>query len=272
MFINYLIGRRVSFRETFRMAKYIFTKDFKNYVKVLGFIFLPINLLTAVVNMFIMDIQSGYDLTVVLQNPEKLSTFLSSAEYALINRYNFIIMIIELFFVPLATIAISKLVYNYCYGKTEENFKDLLVDTISRGSTLIFATIIYIIMILVGTMFLIIPGIILAGFLVFYVQCIAFKDDGAFKCIKSSFKMVGKRWFSISLRMVGFYFINVCITYAVSIVLGFMATNLFTTTLIATIASIGQVIYAICAALVFINIETGGYAIKRTKESNEIDI
>jgi len=262
MFIKYLHGRRVSFLETFRMAKYLFSKDFKNYVKVLGFIFLPINLLTAIVNMFIMDIQSGFDLNVILQSEEKFAAFMSSAEYALMNRYNLIIMIIELFFVPLATIAVSKLVYNYCYGKEDTPFKDVFIETISKGSTLIFATIIYMILVCIGCMFLIIPGIVMAVFLIFFVQSIALKDKGAFGSIKTSFKMVGKRWFSIAFKMFGFYLINFFITYGVTLILGIMATNLFTVTLVTTIASIGEIIYAICAALVFLNIETGGYDIK----------
>jgi len=208
MFINYLIGRRVGFFEAFRMAKHLFTKDFKNYAKVLGFIFLPINFLTAVVNMFIMDLQSGFDISVILQSPEKLTAFMSSAEYALMNRYSFIVMIIELFFVPLTTIAISILVYNYCYGKTEVPFKNVFVDTISKGSTLIFATIIYILLLSVGFMLLVIPGFIFVIFTSFYIQCIALKNDGPFRCIKSSFKVVGKRWLSIAVKLIGFYFIN----------------------------------------------------------------
>ncbi len=271
MIINYLIGRRASFFETFRMAKYLFTKDFKNYVKILGFIFLPINFLLAVVNMFTMDVMSGFDLNIILQSPEKLTAFMSSAEYALINRYNFIIMIIELFFVPLATIAVSLLVYNYCYGKTEVPFKDVLIDTISKGSTLIFATIIYILLLAVGFMFFIIPGLILVVFLSFYIQCIGLKNDGPLRCIKSSFKMVGKRWLGLAVKFIGFYFINVIITYGVTILLGFMATNLFTSVIVTTIASIGQIIYAICLALVFLNIETGGYLIKDKNESNEFE-
>ena len=271
MFINYLIGRRVGFFEVFRMAKHLFSKDFKNYAKVLGFIFLPINFLLAVVDMFTMDVMSGFDLSVILQSPENLTAFMSSAEYALINRYNFIIMVIELFFVPLATIAVSLLVYNFCYGKTAVPFKDIFIDTLSKGSTLIFATIIYIVLLSAGLMLFVLPGIFLVIFTSFYVQCIALKNDGPFRCIKSSFKMVGKKWFGLAVKLIGFYFINVLITYGVTILLGFMATNLFTTAIVTTLASVGQIIYAICVALVFLNIETGGYAIKSVEIKDEFE-
>lgn len=265
MFSNYLVGRKLGIREIFRMAKYAFVKDFKNYFWVFISLFLPINLMTTIVNYLISSVQSGFDLSVVMESPEKLAAFAQTAEYALMNKYNFVIMIIELLFVPLTVMAVARITKNYAYGR-ETNFKEVFIETISKGSTLIFATILYIIFILLGVVALVVPGIALAGFFAFYVYNIMLSDSGVFASLKKSFKMVGKKWFSVVIYIIPFYVIKTAVTYGVTIILGMFAVDVFTTTVVLTVASLGDVLYAICMTLLFLNMETGGFYIKPNKE------
>lgn len=261
MFSNYIKGRRLGIREIFRMTKYAFTKDFANYFKVLAFIFFPINLLTAVINTFISDIQSGFDFSVILESPEKLTAFMESAEYALMNRYNFVMMIVELFFVPLAAMAAARIAYNYAYGK-ETVFKDVVIETISKGSTLIFATILYIALVMLGICLLIIPGIALVGFFAFYIYAIMVKDAGPISSLKMSFKAVGKNWFRLLPYFIFFYLLDTIITYAVVMILGFLAVEPISVAIVMTIASFGKILYYIAMTILFLNLVEGGFDIK----------
>lgn len=264
MLFDYINKRRMGILDVLRMSRYIISKDFKNYFKILIYMFLPVNIFIGIIQMLITDISKGFDFSVILQSSEKLSAFISSAEYALINKYNIAMMLIELFFVPLIIMAVARVVKNYCTG-IDAPFNDVLKETITKGSTLVFATLMYLAVLIGGVMCFIIPGVVLFVFLIFYSYIIMLKGCGPFQSLKTSIKTVGKRWFWVALYALVFYMVRVVLAQIIYMLIGFLAVSLVPAVIVSTIASITDLLYYTAMTILFLNIDTGAFAIKKKR-------
>lgn len=87
----------------------------------------------------------------------------------------------------------------------------ILTDTI--------ATLLFIFIVIVGSFFLIIPGIYFAIALPFYHQAIVYRDAGIIESLQESFRLVRGHWWEIFAIL----FIYGCIAYAARAIFGLLA-------------------------------------------------
>ena len=268
MLFDYITKRRMGVVEILRMSKYIMTKDIFNYIKVLVVLFLPINIVLSMVNTLIANAASYFDLRVVLQSRENITEFFASPQYKTISRYGLITMLIEMFVVPLIIMSVARIVKNYCTGK-ESAFETVFKEAFSKGYVLILSTIIYMALLVCGFTCFIIPGVVLLVFMIFYIYNIMLNDAGPWRAIKDSFKLVGKNWFWVALYSLLFFMVKTVFSQIVFMLIGFLAADVISTAIVTSVASLTDLLYYTAMTVLFLNISTGAFKIK--KQRNVID-
>ena len=268
MLFDYISKRRMGIVEILRMSKYIMTKDIFNYIKVLVVLFLPINIVLSMVNTLVANAASYFDLRVVLQSRENIMEFFASPQYKAISRYGFITMLIEMFVVPLIIMSVARIVKNYCTGK-ESTFETIFKEAFSKGYVLILSTVIYMAILVCGFTCFIIPGVVLLVFMIFYIYNIMLNDAGPWRAIKDSFKLVGKSWFWVALYSLLFFMVKAVLSQIIVMILGFLAVDAVSTAMVTTVASFTDLLYYTAMTVLFLNISTGAFKIK--KQKNVID-
>ena len=268
MLFDYISKRRMGVVEILRMSKYIMTKDIFNYIKVLVVLFLPVNIVLSMVNTLIANAVSYFDIRVVLQSRENIMEFFASPQYRAISRYGLIIMLIEMFVVPLIIMSVARMVKNYCTGE-EAAFEAVFKEAFSKGYVLILSTVIYIAILVCGFTCFIIPGVILFVFMIFYIYNIMLNDAGPWRAIKDSFRLVGKNWFWVALYSLLFFMVKTAFSQIVFMFIGFLAADTISAAIVTTAASFTDLLYYTAMSVLFLNISTGAFKIK--KQRNVID-
>ena len=107
-------------------------------------------------------------------------------------------------FLPLVTMAVADVSRDFLNG-TAVNAGRSILNSFSKGTVFVIAAIINMVLTFVGTMFFIIPGLIVTVWLYFFDYAIIYDDAGSIESLKQSKKLVKGQFFKIAVYIL---FIN----------------------------------------------------------------
>lgn len=113
-----------------------------------------------------------------------------------------VVIVASSLFVVWVSIALTKAISNNILMKKEENWKEMMGKSSHLILPLLLASILSAIIIFVGGILFIIPGIIFTGWFAFVSYEIILKEKGVMDAIKGSKAIVSGRWFSIIWRII----------------------------------------------------------------------
>lgn len=200
-------------------AKKIYKENFQTILITTLIIFFPISIVSEILTNYMSEVMSSINVLAVVENTNLFEQFLLSPEYKQMYTYNIIFMLIQVFFVPLGSMAVAKISRDYIYGgKTD--YKSAILDSFSRGATLVIASVLFMITSTAGILLLIVPGIMISVMWHFYSYAIILNDKGPLKALKYSSGLVKGKWF----KTAGIMFMFFAISYLFSMSIQYLFT------------------------------------------------
>lgn len=234
MFIKEVQVKELTISEMLHIAKKVYFDNFRTLLFIIIIIFFPINIISSILEANIAKIYSAVNFDAILQNPELFEKFILSGENKQVALYNFIFMMIQIFFIPLGVMAVAKVTNDFIYGgKTQ--YKHAILDSFSKGASLVITILLYGIIVflgigvitmiffgnvlfgkgilfsstyLMGIFVLFIFYLILFCYFYFYVYAVALSEKKGFSALKHSVKLVKGRWFKTLGIILLFGFVN----------------------------------------------------------------
>lgn len=247
---NSLKEKEVGFSQLFSMSKEVYKKNIKTMIFILILLFLPINIIFGVLNNFMANSVSSINIDILLENIENIGMNALPKEYII---YNFLYMIVQLFFEPLGIMAVAYVTYKYVFNESI-NYKQAISRSLEKGGMFLVSAFIYILFIFIGMSF-IFPGIYIgiAGY--FYMYAIVIDNKNPFSAIIYSLKTVKNRWFKTCAYLI---IIGIC-KYSISVLMsyifaGVIDQNIFIgTVLIQTANQFFNIVFYCLITLMYIN-------------------
>lgn len=188
------------------MALHVFSAMFGSFLKVLGFIFLPISLLESVI-LQRMNQAQGYLLHIdatmgssQTQMQEMLNMLMN------LLTQEFLLYAVAMFLQPVGAIAIAKMVKQYIDGEKVQAGK-AISEALNHMPAILITGFIYGALVLLGS-FVIVPGVYFGIAWGLYVYCIAFEEKKGWDALRSSKSLVQGKWW----RTFGYLLLLACLS------------------------------------------------------------
>lgn len=246
--------RELGWMELVSRAFFEFFQNIRGVLVVMVVVFLPVSLLESVIEVRLNAINS------FLSTVQVAGTFLENEEGIMQALYHtvtgsLIAMAIELFLVPVGTIAIAKMVMQRINGE-EPDVKTALKEALALEPTIIVAGFCYGALVTLGCLVFFIPGIWLSVLWTLYLYCIGLGGQKGWDSLRHSGELVRGRWW----RTFGYIFALGCIAtlwdmvFELVYVIG--GTNYITTVCYHFCVYFSNAFVFIGTALLFINRES----------------
>ena len=248
--INELNQYEIGFFNILNMGKKIWSDNIKTMAFILMIIFFPVNLMLSIINQLMLNTVSDINMDILFQNLGTVGFDALPKDYII---YNFLYIVVQVFFQPLGIMAVAYVTWK-CVKKESVNYKEAVSFSLEKGGIFIISAFIYIFFIFVGGI-LVFPAIYIciAGY--FYFYAIIIDNKNPLFAIGHSMIIVKGRWFrTFAYLMIidGFkYVVSLAVFYVLDIFLGqhiFMLN-----TIGGTISSFFNIIFYCSISLIYIN-------------------
>lgn len=183
--------RDFTFGELLVKAWNIFSKNFKTILFINLLIFFPLCLVENVVGIKIQPLVGLIDQYNSTDGGNMQFIFDAAAQ---IRNYNLAISLLGVVVLPLGMVAIAKMVENHLYEK-KFRYKDVILFALGKGVSIIWVSLLSTLLIGIGILAFVIPGIILSICWIFGEYEVALGQEKGYAALKESgIITAGKRW------------------------------------------------------------------------------
>lgn len=232
---------------------------------ILLIIYFPINLLSGYVAIASGNLEATLDLSAILSDPTLLENFITSTEYMRMALYNFMLMAIEAALAPFGAMAVVYISKEWYSGNTP-TYGQALSAAFSGGWRFILSMIVFWVCVSLATLFMVIPGIILAVFWYFYVEAIIIDNCTGIKSLGRSRELVKGRWFKTLMYMIVFYCFSYLANYVVSMLFMWDSGTYLVTVIAGLLVSFISMIFTAAKTAVYINYTGNMNTLKNTEQ------
>ncbi len=260
MLIDNIRTKKLKLTEMVNLSSYIFRENFIAIVYITLLVFFPINILSTIINNKAAAIMNTLNIESLLTDMDLMAKFVATPQYQQMAIYQFIGFLLQLFFVPIGTMAAAKLAEQYCYGR-KIRYKEAILDAVSKGPVLIFTSILYAVLISLGTLAFLIPGLILMLFWFFYVYAIILRDQKGFSAFRYSTSLIKGNILGSIGMIIAIYFMN----YGFNIIINYIFSwgyQIFAVQVLAsTLSSLVSIYFFVITAVWFMNRDAVVYGV-----------
>ncbi len=245
--------RELGWMELVARAFFEFFQNIRGILFVMVVVFLPVVLLDSVILTRLNAINS------FLSTVQAAGTFLENREGIMQAMNHTIIgsvlsMAIELFLVPVGTIAIAKIVKQRIDGE-EPDVKTALKEALTLGPTIILTGLIYGVLVTLG-MIVLIPGIWYSVFAGLYVYCIGLGGRKGWDSLNHSGELVRGRWWRTAGYIIALNCLGALWNMLFQAILVFGGSNFAATAIYGFFTYFSTIFAEIGLVLLFINRES----------------
>ncbi len=238
-------NKKLRIGDILKIAISLFKTNWKIIFFINLIIFLPINIVTSVITA-----KMPNDYLEILRDSVLTQTIPAS-----LSLYSGVMLLVLLFFAPLARIAMF-FIANETANKAEFNLNAILEKTFSKWKYLFIASLAWILVIYISALLFIIPAIYFSVCYIFYVQVLASSaDKNGFKVLAYSRALVKRKWFQTSFTIIFFIALKYLVEFLLLYVFALLPVSRILGVVYSTTASFLECFIHLCYAVWFLNID-----------------
>lgn len=258
-------SRELRWNEVLSVGMTLFHTNFKVILWGIVMICLPISLLEAIIQMRLVNISDTVMQTGAMLSVEQAQTYLTQ-----MGIQNILIMLINVFLLPIFTIGVAKAAKWRLEGKKVEA-STAFTKAMLLEPTVAKVGIVYMVLIVLGTFLFFIPGIYLSVVWCLYLYCIGLGGRRGMDALGHSLLLVRGRWWRTFGFIILLNFVAMGWSSFVGMLFLALPSNIISNTVMNCIIHLADA-YIICQmTVVFLNRESGlcGMASLREEEDTE---
>ncbi len=253
--MNDINTRELEFFEVFAIGWQIFKGNIKNILKISIILGLPVSIIISLASSVAVKILSTSGFDVAGEVSTDALTAFAQNNPAVYLKVLSVVMIASLFryiFIPLVSAGAIDLSSDIINGKKADTKKSIL-NALSRGHIIIFATVINLICITLGMMIFIVPGIIFMTWFYFYECAVMLDGKGIIGSLKRSFEIVkGKALNTFAYILFILLLYNILVNI-ITMVFGLLSGNIIGDIILQTADTFIQMGFICTVTVLYIN-------------------
>ncbi len=256
-------SRELRWNEVLSIGMTLFHTNFKTILWGLAMICLPISLLEAVIQMRLLNISD-----IVLQAGDMLSIEQAQNYLTQMGINNILIMLINVLLMPIFMIGVAKAAKWRLEGRQFEP-GNAFSQAMLCESTVVKVGIVYMVLVVLGSFLLFIPGIYLSVVWCLYLYCIGLGHRRGLDALGHSRLLVRERWWRTFGFLILLNFVMVGWSSFVGVLFLPLPDNIYMNIVMNCIIHLGDA-YVVCQmTVVFLNRESGLYGMASLQEEPE---
>jgi len=253
--IDELSRRYYNVSELLRMGWIIFKANIGPVLIIVACIYLPLCIVEQLIQQNVDVIQDSINFTNLLSSRELIMEFFSSESGKSWLMLSFINTFLEMIFAPLVVVAVAKLTQSFIYEKNTSNPGLFVSFALSKIHWVVLCNIVFKLLIGLGFMAFIIPGILLAVSFYFVNYAISLSDRRGLSSLKHSLLLSRGRKFRIFAYGIAFFLMSFVIQYFVGYLFAGSVNQFSSMVLMKYILGVNKAFFTVPIAIWYLNME-----------------
>jgi len=250
--MNDINTRKIDFFEAFAMSMAVFKANYKKFFSISLIIGIPVSIIITFAGEIITKMAESANILGISPDDPRMLEYIQSGEVIPLLAVYGLAIVVQSLFMPLVTTAVADGTKDALCG-INSDAKRSIGKTMANGNTILIASFINVVLTTIGTVFFVIPGLLISVWLYFYSYAIIFDAEGIIGSLKKSRWVVKGNFWYMAMCILAVNFMSSTVSELVYMFLGVIAGNFVGSVIIQTLITFLQTFFVCVMSIIYLN-------------------